>query len=81
MCFQVGSQKAVVSALMGISSDYWSHFLAVEDDKLMLRTGTGTQGHHNQAILSPHTPDQQLFATPLAGRYLTKLRLSFGGTP
>jgi len=66
---EVGSQKAVVSALMGISSDYWSHFLAVEDDKLMLRSGT--QGHHNQAILSPHTPDQQLFATPLAGGGLT----------
>ena len=79
MCFQVGSQKAVVRALMGISADYWSHFLAVEDDKLMLRSGAGS--NHNQAILSPHTPDQQLFATPLAGRYLTKLRLSFGGTP
>ena len=64
---------------MGISADYWSHILAVEDDKLMLRSGTGS--NHNQAILSPHTPDQQLFATPLAGRYLAKLRLSFGGTP
>ena len=52
-------QKNVMKRLLAIASDYWSTFLSVEaDDLLLYRTG----GHG-----TPVTPDQPIFATPLAG--------------
>jgi len=57
---EAGVQKAVVRALMAISEDYWSHFLAVEDDKLMLRQAAS-------GASPAMTPDQPIFATPLGG--------------
>jgi len=59
-------QKAVVRALLSISQDYWSHFLAVEDDKLMLRQAAVSGPMHS----SPgFTPEQPIFATPLGGKH------------
>ena len=61
---EAGLQKGVVRGLMAISGDYWCQFLAVDDDKLMLRAGGGV----STAALSPAmTPEQAIFATPLAG--------------
>jgi len=70
---EAGLQKGVVRALMAISGDYWSQFLAVEDDKLMLRAGPGPgAAASTTAALSPAmTPDQAIFATPLAGGLTT----------
>ena len=63
---EAGLQKGVVRGLMAISGDYWCQFLAVDDDKLMLRAGAG--GGVFTAALSPAmTPEQAIFATPLAG--------------
>merc|ERR1719206_1230466 len=68
---EAGLQKGVVRALMAISGDYWSQFLAVEDDKLMLRAGPGTGAAASTALSPAMTPDQAIFATPLAGGLAT----------
>ena len=65
---EAGLQKGVVRCLMAISSDYWSQFLAVEDDKLMLRGGAAAASN---ALSPAMTPEQAIFATPLAGTTLS----------
>ena len=56
-------QKAVVRALLSITPDYWSTFLAVEEDNLMLAYRTPSATTPSAAGLTPEPP---IFATPLA---------------
>ena len=66
-------QKAVMKLLLGLSADYWSTFLAVEQEnifglKLTPANPLNTPGYAGGRMHTGNTPDCPIFKPPMTGR-------------
>ena len=59
-------QKQVMRTLMGLTADYWSTFLAVDQENILGFKLTPTTITQRGMLHSGNTPDQPIFNPPLA---------------
>ena len=81
---EAGQQKAVMKLLLGLSADYWSTFLAVEEENIFGLMVTplnplDSPGHAQGRMHTGNTPDCPIFNPPMASS--AAYHGGFGRTP